>query len=82
MDASKENCRQALEIINSLVAADQSTSPEDDADAKAKTDFIRDFLKAAEKRLPSQAAIDRDKERCKKNPPRRLRYWTIWGINP
>lgn len=59
MNASKESAAECLLLLPHLVTLPQ---PEVEA-AYAK---IRDFLTAAQKRLPSEASIARDKERRKK----------------
>lgn len=58
MHATKENCREANRLVNEVLA-ETSTMPDD------RTTFIAGFFDAAIKRLPSQASIDKDKQRGK-----------------
>lgn len=58
MNASKENCRRAQELFD-LIAYDELSRQEDDSL------FVQSFLMAAEKRLPSEATISKDKDRRK-----------------
>jgi hypothetical protein len=59
---SKENCRKALETLERLPMRDGSSEAED---AKFNGDFafIKGFLTAAVKRLPSEEAIAKDQKR-------------------
>ena len=53
MNASKENARLAMEKLTTV------------SDSMSDLLFLEDFLKAVEKRLPSEEAIERDKARRK-----------------
>lgn len=55
MDANKENAQRALEAFDRLFREPKLTD----------SDFVREFLQAAIKRLPHQESIDRDRERKK-----------------
>lgn len=63
MNASKENCRLALEKIIEI----ENESGVLGVDRLA-TEFIRNFLTVAVMRLPSEAAIvkDRQRKQCRK----------------
>lgn len=58
MTPSKENCKEALNALSELSLLSQGTGSN-------QISFIREFLEAAAKRLPTQAAIDKDKVRKK-----------------
>jgi hypothetical protein len=59
VNASKENAREAQAIISNLRGVTFNTD--------AERDFVYDFLEAAEKRLPTEASIARDKQRRRVN---------------
>lgn len=62
IDASKENAkkaREALETASNALLETERTK------ISASLIFLEDFIAAAERRLPSQAAIDKDKVRKK-----------------
>jgi hypothetical protein len=63
MDASKESCRKAKLAFQDLMGkmTDTSTSEGDDARNKAWVKTIEDFFDTAEKKLPMQSSIDRDR---------------------
>ena len=65
MKATKENCRKALEVFNSLPIQDRATSPEGDQELEDRISFVRIFLQSAEKRLPTETAVSRDANRRK-----------------
>lgn len=69
MNASKEECRRAKEKLAKVLG--QLDEIEDHSGfcqlVKDGVHDIRDFLDAAEKRLPSEKAIANDKKRNKKN---------------
>lgn len=54
MNASKENARKALECLDR--AKDGSCDESD-------LDFLTEFVQATERKLPTEAAYDRDKGR-------------------
>jgi hypothetical protein len=56
VDASKESCRLAIEKFDNL---------EDDPGDESYYKFVRDFLEACLKRLPTQRAVDNNKYRRK-----------------
>lgn len=62
MRASKEQCEQAqhdfLDLVNMI---DQPKR--DYPSTKAKIAFVADFLAVAKRRLPTEAAYDRDRKR-------------------
>jgi hypothetical protein len=62
MNASKENAQKAYRFFHDLVddAMKGFPFPRDGAEMR---DFIHDFLTAAERKLPSEAAYDRSKKR-------------------
>jgi len=64
MDASKENAQQAIEACNHLSAiAGYEATEADHKKVVEAMGFIYKFLEAAKKRLPSQAAINKDRQR-------------------
>lgn len=65
VDASKENAAKALQIV----ARPDPESPHPHTRISPTLEeyaFLMAFMKAAERRLPSQAAIDKDKKRKQK----------------
>jgi hypothetical protein len=64
MNASKENAREALRIFEEeLSIADRATCPEDDDKTAKDKEYVRAFLVAAARKLPSEAAYEREKAR-------------------
>lgn len=62
MDASKETCQVVMTDVRLLRSR---LSAEHQAEHQAKFDLLETFLAAAASRLPTQKAIDRDKQRKK-----------------
>ena len=60
MIASKENARKAIEALSQL-----NREMDEDPDGRAQQ-FVEQFLLAAEAKLPTQAAFDREKDRIRK----------------
>lgn len=60
MSPSKENCRA---MLNTLEKISDAMSQEFRTKHSHQLLSLRDFLEAAAKRLPTQAAIDKDKQR-------------------
>lgn len=66
MDASKENAKKALKLFSAFGGLpDTAGNDRDDNKRKRAENFITEFIQAAVSRLPSAAAIARDKERRK-----------------
>lgn len=65
MNASKENAQKAAELFDKIKFEDCSTSFEDDQKQNENLSFIQEFIEAARKRLPTEAAIAKDKSRRK-----------------
>lgn len=63
MTASKETARAAIRTLKTLF---DSLEPEERNKRSASFIALHDFLEAAEKRLPTEASIERDKNRRKK----------------
>ena len=63
IDASKENARKALDILDAAQTVDLGDLGSGEGVAKADFDFLCDFVNAAFRRLPSAAAIEKDKLR-------------------
>lgn len=55
MNASKENCQKARDIVGRIEQKWQEGA------TSSEVEFVMDFLEAALKKLPSQAAFDREK---------------------
>jgi hypothetical protein len=66
MNASKENAALALRAFDDLALEDTATSKEDDARETSNLMIIKDFLLAAQRKLPSEASYTKDKKRPKK----------------
>jgi hypothetical protein len=64
MEATKENCRKV--IGNLQTARREAYEAGLGEDGNRTLMEVQEFLDKVSKRLPSQAAIDRDKERRKK----------------
>ena len=64
MDASKENCRLAMKAFTGIPVEDVGKATNDQIDKDMK--FLSEFLQAAERKLPSQASIDKDRTRNRK----------------
>jgi hypothetical protein len=60
MNASKENAAKALQ---DLVALSDSMSPTARLASSARLTRLEEFLEAARRRLPSEASIEKDRER-------------------
>lgn len=61
MNASKEQCRKAKEALR-VVSIQGHILP---GDPTNEILFINDFLEAAERKLPTEAAFSRDKKKSK-----------------
>lgn len=68
MDASKENAGKAIE---ELVKLSDSLPEEMRTQRSAHLVFLQEFVQAAQRRLPTQKAIDKDKLRKKKYASRK-----------
>lgn len=64
MRASKENCREVIQKFENAYSVLMMNSA-NEATRPALIE-IREFLKKAEKRLPSEKAIEKDKNRKRK----------------
>ncbi len=59
MNASKENARQARSALDSMVQSMPSLAVQSEKNVQ----HLREFLAAAERKLPSEAAYKREKHR-------------------
>lgn len=67
MRASKEACREALKVFTALEQACKDAECDlGPAVTEEKFNQVREFLACAEKRLPSESALDKDKVRRRK----------------
>lgn len=62
MNASKENARKANRFLDQLVSGE----PIPELGREERETFIRQFLLAAERKLPSEEAFSRQKQRTKR----------------
>lgn len=62
MRASKENAKKAAELFDKLNAGKLKNKKQEEA----AREFISGFLEAARRKLPSDAAYEKDKQRRKK----------------
>lgn len=65
MNASKENARKANSFAYDLLVSQIELTEQA---RQRRMDFLRDFLQAAERKLPTEAAYERDQQRRKKQP--------------
>lgn len=72
MNASKENARKARQLFLALPEEAEASSPEDDAKRNEAEKFIEDFLVAAERKLPTEAAYA--KEKARRKPTAKLKH--------
>lgn len=66
VEASKESAQRALESLDGATTVDLGDEGRGEAVPLADFEFLCDFVRAAARRLPSEAAIRRDKARKKK----------------
>lgn len=62
MNASKENARKANRLLDQLLSGDEL--PEIGREERAM--FVRQFLSAAERKLPTEKAFAREKRRARR----------------
>jgi len=65
MDASKENAKKVIDILDAATTVDLGDLGSGEGIPKADFDTLCDFVNAAFRRLPAQKAIDKDKKRKK-----------------